>query len=202
MFVEKHGISVKDLKENVVAGNDMLPGLKVSFRRTSHTPAATPIAKGIYVVTSTGRKSHLAYHGTIPEPLGEVQKETRINEKGSYVVSVKNPTPPAPENVSLPKGAEYPESIMQKFRGLRWMPLETELLDYDNTRIWIIGEGMGRVGKAIEEHEGDAKDSAKDAPVEEREKLEDEVGFPFCLFSRCDKAAETYAYRIKFEWNI
>jgi hypothetical protein len=82
------------------------------------------------------------------------------------------------------------------------MPLEAEPLDYGNTRILIIGEGMGSVGKAIEEQEGDAKDSAKDAPVEEREKLEDEVGFPFCLFSRCDPAAETNAYRIKFEWNI
>lgn len=82
------------------------------------------------------------------------------------------------------------------------MPLETEPLDYGNTRILIIGEGMGSVGKAIEEQEGDAKDSAKDAPVEEREKLEYEVGFPFCLFSRYDPAAETYVYRIKFEWNI
>jgi len=98
-----------------------------------------------------------------------------INAKGSYVVSVKNPTTPAPGNVSLPKGADYPESIMQKFRGLRWMPLEPEVLDYDNTQILIIGEGMGSVEKAMEEQEGDAKNTAKDAPIEEMEKLEDEV---------------------------
>jgi hypothetical protein len=141
----------------------------------SHTPAATPIAEGIYAITSTGRESHLAYHVTIPDPLGEVQKDIGIKKKGSYVVSVKNPTTPAPGNVSLPKGAEYPESVMQKFRGLRWMPLESELLDYDNTQILIIGEGMGSVEKATEEQEGDAKDGKKEATVEEIEKLEDEV---------------------------
>jgi hypothetical protein len=104
-----------------------------------------------------------------------------INEKGSYVVSVKNPTTPAPGNVSLPKGADYPESIMQKFRGLRWMPLEPEVLEYENTQILIIGEGMGNVEKAMEEQEEDAKDSAKDAPAEEMEKLEDEVSSQFYL---------------------
>lgn len=66
---------------------------------------------------------------------------------------------------------------MRKFRGLRWIPLEPELLDYDNTQILIIGEGMGSVEKATEEQEGDAKDSKKEAPVEEMEKLEDEVSF-------------------------
>lgn len=30
---------------------------------------------------------------------------------------------------------------MKKFRGLRWMPLEPELLDYQNTQFLIIGEG-------------------------------------------------------------
>lgn len=103
-----------------------------------------------------------------------------INKKGSYVVSVKNPTAPAPGNVSLPKGADYPESIMQKFRGLRWMPLKPEVLDYDNTQILIIGEGMGSVEKATEEQEDDAKESAKDAPVEEMEKLEEEVSCYHC----------------------
>ena len=61
------------------------------------------------------------------------------------------------------------------------MPLEPEVLDYDNTQILIIGEGMGIVERATEEQDGDAKNSAKNAPVEEMEKLEDEVSPKLCL---------------------
>ena len=98
-----------------------------------------------------------------------------INERGSFVVSVKNPTAPASGNVTLPKGAEYPESIMQKFRGLRWIPLEPELLDYDNTQILLIGQGSFE--NALREQEADAKNDVKETPAEEIGRLEDEVSF-------------------------
>ena len=143
--------------------------------RTRHTPPATPVAEGIYAITSTGRESHLAYHITVPTPLGEIQKDIGLNEKGSYIATVKNPTVSAPGNVSLPKGADYPESIIKKFRNLRWIPLEPELLDYENTQFLVIGEGMGNVEKATEEQGKDKKDEKKEAPAEEMEKLEDEV---------------------------
>lgn len=143
--------------------------------RTRHTPAATPVAEGIYAITSTGRQSHLAYHITAPEPLGEIQKDIGIKEKGSYVVTVKNPTISAPGNVGLPKGAEYPEKIMKNFRNLRWMPLEPELLDYENTQFLVIGEGMGNFEKATEAQQKDENDGKKETPDEEVEKLEDEV---------------------------
>jgi hypothetical protein len=55
---------------------------------TRHTQAATPIAEGVYTISSTGRESHLAYHITLPD-LGEVQKDIGLNEKGSYIVSAK-----------------------------------------------------------------------------------------------------------------
>ncbi len=55
------------------------------------------------------------------------------------------------------------------------MPLEPELLDYDNTQILIIGEGMGSIEKVTEDQEGEANDNTEEASVEEMEKLEDEV---------------------------
>jgi hypothetical protein len=143
--------------------------------RMRHIPPATPIAEGVYAITSTERASHLAYHLTLPDLLGEVQKDLGINEKGSFIASVKNPAIPPPGNVSLPKGAEYPQSIMEKFRGRRWMPLEPELLDYDNTQILVIGEGMENVDKATAEQEQDGKDDNKETPAQEMDKLEDEV---------------------------
>lgn len=64
---------------------------------------------------------------------------------------------------------------MKRFRGLRWMPLEPELLDYENTQFLVIGEGMGNVEKATEEQQRDENDEKKEAPAEEMEKLEEEV---------------------------
>lgn len=146
----------------------------LTHESTSNVPAATPIAEGIYAITSTGRESHLAYHITVPE-LGEVQKDLGLNEKGSYVLSVKNPTASGPANATLENGAEYPEHIMKKFRGLRWMPLEPELLDYVNTQFLIIGEGLGDTGRAREEQAKDKKDENKETPEEELERLDEEV---------------------------
>jgi hypothetical protein len=81
----------------------------------------------------------------------------------------------------LSNPAKYPEEVQKKFRGLRWCPLEPELLNYNNTQLLLIGEGFGEMGKAVEEMSKDQKDGSKEKPEEEVQKLEDEVG-PF--FSR------------------
>ena len=111
--------------------------------------------------------------------MGEIQKELGLSAKGSYVVSVKNPNAPGPANASLSNPAKYPENIQKKFRNLRWMPLEPELLGYENTQFLIIGEGLGDFGKAVEEQSKDEKDERKEKPVEEIEKLEEEVSARF-----------------------
>ncbi|RDW73736.1 hypothetical protein BP5796_07178 [Coleophoma crateriformis] len=168
VFVEKPKATIKDLKEQF-GGSEYA----TKTQGTSHTPAATPFAEGVYAITSTGRESHLAYHITVPE-IGELQKELGLNENGSYVVSVKNPTAPGPANATLSNPAQYPESIQKKFRSLRWMPLEPELLDYENTQFLIIGEGLGDMTKAVEEQSKDQRDESKEKPAEEMEKLEEE----------------------------
>ncbi|KAH7386491.1 hypothetical protein BKA64DRAFT_759206 [Cadophora sp. MPI-SDFR-AT-0126] len=162
VFVEKPSATIEDLREQF-SSND-----------TSHTPSATLFAEGIFAITSTGRESHLAYHLTAPASIGEIQKELGLNEKGSFVVSAKNPKAPDPANATLDNPASYPEEIQKKFRNLRWMPLEPELLNYQNTQFLIIGEGIGEIGKAVEEMSKDAKDNKKEKPVEELEKLQKE----------------------------
>jgi hypothetical protein len=142
--------------------------------RTSHVPSATPFAEGIYAITSTGRESHLVYHISHPE-IGDVQKELGVHQKGSFIMSVKNPEGPSSSNVGLSNPAEYPEKIQERFRELRWMPLEPQLLDYENTQVLLIGEGMDNFGHAADEMSTDKRDSEKETPVEELEKLEEEV---------------------------
>lgn len=82
MFVEKPKQFIKDLREQF-SGNEY--ATKTSG--TSNTPAATPFAEGVYAITSTGRESHLAYFITVPEKIGEVQKELGVDEKGSFSTS-------------------------------------------------------------------------------------------------------------------
>lgn len=106
---------------------------------------------------------------TIPQELGEVQKDVGLAEKGSFVISAKNPESSSPANASLPQGPEYPKDIMEEFGGRGWLPARPEHLNYANGQILLIGESFD-----IEATQKDAKDDSKETPVEELEKLEHE----------------------------
>ncbi|TAQ88215.1 hypothetical protein B7494_g3458 [Chlorociboria aeruginascens] len=167
VFVENPKANVKNLKDQFASSD-----YSTKTAGTSHIPSTTPFAEGVYAITSTGRKSFLAYHITVPE-IGEIQRSLGLHGKGSYIVSVKNPETPSPANTGLSSPVKYPESVQKKFRGLRWMPLELDLLDYEKTQILLIGEGLGTLG-AVEEQEEDIKGNSKGMPEEEMEKLEKE----------------------------
>lgn len=63
------------------------------------------------------------------------------------------------------------------------MPLEPELLKYDGTQFLLIGEGMGELGKSVEEQKKDQQDDETVKPEEEIEQLEEEVSV-FLLWRR------------------
>ncbi len=104
-FVEKSSSSLKTLKEKFLSSSDY--ETKTAGHR--HTPAATPAAEGVYAITTTGRESHLAYMITLPSKLGEVQTELGLREKGSFIISTRNPQYDAPRGIALPKGPVYPK---------------------------------------------------------------------------------------------
>jgi hypothetical protein len=165
-FVEKAKTSFKDLKESFMAGSEY----ETKTQGTSHVQPVTPLAEGVYAITSTGRESHIAYHITLPQELGEVQKDFGVQERGSFVTSVKNPAQPAPANASLPQGPDYPQELLDEFRSLRWKPLEPKYLDYANTQFLLIGESHE---KALEQRPKDEREGNA-PPGEEMEKLEGE----------------------------
>ena len=167
-FVEKSKVSFTQLKDDFMSASDYA----TKTQGTSHTPPVTPVAEGVYAITTTGRESHLVYMTTIPSSLGEVQKDIGLRDSGSFVVSAKNPKFPGPANASLDKSPEYPEDIMTEFRDLRWMPLQPKLLDYVNTQFLLIGESKGVEG-ALEGLPRDEKQE-KDTPMEEMQRLEGE----------------------------
>lgn len=165
-FVEGAKKSFKDLKTDFLSSSDYA----TKTVGTSHSPPATPIAEGVYAITTTGRESHLAYMTTIPSQLGEVQKDIGLKDQGSFVVSAKNPKAPGPANASLAADPGYPSEILDEFRGRRWMPLQPNLLDFVNTQFLLIGESFET---AVEGLPRDEKKGI-DPPQAEMEKLEGE----------------------------
>ncbi|KAI2464033.1 hypothetical protein F4781DRAFT_414541 [Annulohypoxylon bovei var. microspora] len=107
-FVEKSHASFEALKDEFISGSDYITKT-VGVR---HTPAATPVGEGTYVITSTGRESHLVYMITLPEDLGEVQREIGLREKGSFIISTRNPQYEAPKGIALPRGPDYPKEYV------------------------------------------------------------------------------------------
>lgn len=62
--------------------------------------------------------------------------------------------------------------VLEKFRDLRWVPLEPEFIEYPNAQFLMIGEAQDSLGKAATA-EGN-KEPHEEEPGEELEKLEEE----------------------------
>ncbi|KAJ5124295.1 uncharacterized protein N7515_008120 [Penicillium bovifimosum] len=167
-FVEKAGKSMKELHENFIAGTTY----QTSTRGERHTEDAKPYAEGVYAITSTPRASHLAYILTIPAELGEVQQDFGLQQRGSWIIQSKNPKFPGPPMGQLPKTPEYPDSVLEKFGDLRWVPLQPEFMNYPNAQFLMIGEAQNELGKAASSEGG--KQPHEEEPGQELEKLEDE----------------------------
>uniref|UniRef100_A0A8H7K3W8 Uncharacterized protein n=1 Tax=Bionectria ochroleuca TaxID=29856 RepID=A0A8H7K3W8_BIOOC len=168
IFVEKSNASFKNLKKSFLAGADY----ETKTAGTRHTPAATPVGEGVYALTTTGRESHLAYMLTIPEKLDSAQKDLGIKEKGSFIISTKNPNYGGPANARLPKNPKFPTEVIDEFRSLRWLPSKPIHLEYPNAQLLLVGESSG-IEKALEPQEKDDENGAQ-KPEEFIESLAEE----------------------------
>jgi hypothetical protein len=104
-FVEKAGKSMKELDESFVAGGTY----ETSTRGERTVQEAKPYAEGVYAIISEMRSSHLVYILTVPEEIGDIQKDFGLRDRGSWIVQSKNPKYPGPPYARLPKEPEYPE---------------------------------------------------------------------------------------------
>ncbi|KAK0716896.1 hypothetical protein B0T26DRAFT_645376 [Lasiosphaeria miniovina] len=167
-FVEKSGVSFKQLKEDFLASSDY----DTKTAGTRHTPAAAPIGEGVYVITTTGRESILAYVLTLPDKLGEAQTTMGLKSQDSFLLSTKNPEYPVPANTRLPETPNFPKEVQEEFRSLRWMPTQPKHLDYANTQFLLLGKSSV-TDKALEP-QGDDGEAGAEKPADELEKLEAE----------------------------
>ena len=167
VFVEKAGVSMETLREEFFEGGS-------TGARQNHN--VTPIGEGVYALISTqGSPSttHLAYMLTIPNEMGEVQKDVGLAAKGSFVVSAKNPESSGPAYAQLPQKPDWPKEFVEEFGGRGWMPAMPKYLDYPNAQMLLIGEDFDSSSN-LEPAPKDEKDGSKETPEEELEKLEHE----------------------------
>ncbi|KAK2759827.1 hypothetical protein FQN54_002561 [Arachnomyces sp. PD_36] len=193
-FVEKAGADVKTLRDSFLTSEEY----ETKTKGTREKPAAIPIAEGVYAFIRTSNSSHLAYLLTKPTKFSQVHEDFGLKNRGSFVVSSKNPKYPGPPSSRLPQGPEYPEDIQMSFQDLRWVPLEPKFIEYPNAQILIIGERQGEFGSAVEPAKEDEK-TDKEAPKEEIEQLEhenevraDQLGGDHAIFNDLSLNAEKY----------
>ncbi|KAK4555988.1 hypothetical protein LTR86_006684 [Recurvomyces mirabilis] len=168
VFVEKAGVTMDTLREEFFQGSTY----STKTTGTRHTPEVTPIGEGVYAMTWTGSgrtTNHLSYMLTIPQKIGELQKDVGIAEKGSFVLSSKNPNASQPSYAALPQKPDFPKEIQEEFGSLGWLPTKPEHLNYANAQFLLIGEDFTGEGT-----QKDEKDDNKETPAEELEKLEHE----------------------------
>ena len=114
VFVEHAGVSTSEIEDKVLKGSEYA----TQTVGTRHAPPATPFAEGVYALTETGegrKETHLAYVLTLPSELGDVQEAMGLAEKGSWVVSAKNPNQDGPAQAQLPKGPDYPKEYVSTY---------------------------------------------------------------------------------------
>jgi hypothetical protein len=171
-FVEKAGTSMAELKDDFFKGSEY----STKTTGTNHTPNVSLVGEGVYAFTNTGGgrgAAHLVYMLTVPSSLGEVQQDIGLKEKGSFVISLKNPEAPGPANASLPQKPDWPKEFIEEFGGRGWMPAEPKHLNYANAQILMIGEDF-ESSDNLEAKPKDEKDESKEVPEEELKKLEGE----------------------------
>ncbi|KAI7645641.1 hypothetical protein KC318_g19919, partial [Hortaea werneckii] len=170
VFVEKASTSMDTLKDEFFQGSEY----STKTTGTRHTPPVTPIGEGVYAISYSGQgraTTHLSYMMTIPQEIGDVQKDVGLREQGSFILSTKNPNSSAPAN-AIPAAPEYPKDILDEFGSRGWLPTKPQHLDYANACTLLIGESSAL--DALEAKPQDAQDENKETPVEEIEKLEHE----------------------------
>jgi len=170
-IVEKSNVSMNDLKATFFIGTEN----ETKTKGTTKTPPVTPIGEGVYAITSTGRTSHLAYILAIPGEVGKKQKDIGIRDKGSFIISLKNPAIKGPAYAQLSGKPDFPKSVLEEFRGLRWMSIQKpEHLECPNSQLLLVGEGQDTFKGAFGGSENDVNAGSRDREVELEELDEEE----------------------------
>lgn len=122
-------------------------------------PEARPAGEGRYALVDHDGHTHLAYVLELPAEPGPAQQAFHITKEASYIIAVRNPESPAPPGAGLrpERRADYPQEVLERFRGRRFIPVDTpQLLDHEGAEFVLIGaseDPEGELGIQIDAEE-------------------------------------------------
>jgi hypothetical protein len=127
--------------------NDIEKALQESHYQTKtrgerELPAARPAGEGVYAIVRHEGHTHLAYSLELPKSPDKVQRDLRIEEDGSYVITIKNPEKGSPARAGLrgEQKAEFPKKLMEVFRDRRFADCDPpDFLDYEGAELILVG---------------------------------------------------------------
>lgn len=137
-FVEAVAADADELAKSFAAKD-----YETETRGERRQPPVWPAGEGVYALVRDegGRNSRFCYKLELPETLGDVQHQLRIDREASYVMTVKNPKFRAPPGVGLSPSqqAQYSEDLLSRMRNLRFAPAEPAYLEYTGCEFIFIG---------------------------------------------------------------
>ncbi|KID72304.1 protein kinase subdomain-containing protein, partial [Metarhizium brunneum ARSEF 3297] len=155
-FVEKSHASYDELGEKFLKGG--VYETKTAGRRQS--PDATPVGEGVYVLTTTGRESHLSYMATLPQELGELQMrcDSTTREVSPSVAGIRRTRARRLHSCHRTQSILSRE-VLDKFGDLRQVGAQPEFMNYPRAQILLIGHktGLGEEDKKVEDGEDPVK---------------------------------------------
>lgn len=111
-------------------------------------PPVRILGEGKYMIVVHDNHSHLIYQLQSSTQIGQVQEEFNLEEKGDFLIAIKNPTQPSPPGVglSLKEKAQYPEYLMQKFNDYRFISLIcADFLNYESAELLLIEKKKAKI---------------------------------------------------------
>lgn len=136
---ERNWLMVSDVGTPENIGLNLHPvRYETKTRGEREVPQAVPAGSGRYAIVSHDDVTQLAYRLSVPETLGEAQKDLCIRTQARYVLSVRNPSLDIP---GFPNAEpDYPDALTEMFADERWIDVsDPRLMDYENAQLVMIG---------------------------------------------------------------
>jgi hypothetical protein len=150
---KKHYAFVGRVSENI---DDIIAELaEQTYTKTTggHRKARSCVlATGVYGIFFHDGHTHLGYVIEYPTNITDLHKQFNLEQEGSYVISVKNPTMES-KNFAKKNRLNFPSHVLAHFSNKEWVPLQPYFLEFSGTELMLVESKTGATSGNIRELE-------------------------------------------------